>query len=629
MREIPSKDMKLEVRFGEFLLDSRGGLVSLNGYAVKLQPQPLRMLELLVERAPEVVTREELGDHVWGAGVHVELDASLNYCIRQIRLALRDSAGEPRYVETLPKQGYRLLAEVERGEPVAEVAEVVELPPTVSLEAGEAGGRRRLWVAAAVVGCAVLIAGAGWWFARRQVQADAAIRSLAVLPLENLSGDSGEDYFADGLTDELITELASLPNLRVVSRTSAMVEKGSHKTLREIAGELNVDAIVEGSVVRSGDRVRITAQLIDTRDDRHLWARSFEGPSKDIVALQDRVAGEIAAQAKVVLAPDTEQRNGARTVNPAAYDAYLRGRYFFAKNDVLRSAKYFQQAIAADPTYASAYAGLADDLDGESVYGLGEGKDAIPKALAAAQHAIELDPRSGEAYEALGSIETVNEWKWEAAERDLLHSIALSPSYSLAEMKYAVYLDATDHPEEALQHMRRALSLDPLSFFMTRRLGATLYLARDYDGALDQLRRAAEMEPDMRERVDNYMSSAYEQKGMHDEAVEYDLVALQSRWPSLDVARLGRAYKSRGWTAYWRARTEAILSLGSQYCGSEEIAKDYVRLGDRNKAFAYLNRDVDDRCYGVMMLRTDPVLDPIRGDKRFASLLQRVNLAEK
>jgi len=236
MREIPSKDMKLEVRFGEFLLDSRGGLVSLNGYAVKLQPQPLRMLELLVERAPEVVTREELGDHVWGAGVHVELDASLNYCIRQIRLALRDSAGEPRYVETLPKQGYRLLAEVERGEPVAEVAEVVELPPTVSLEAGEAGGRRRLWVAAAVVWCAVLIAGAGWWFARRQVQADAAIRSLAVLPLENLSGDSGEDYFADGLTDELITELASLPNLRVVSRTSAMVEKGSHKTLREIAG---------------------------------------------------------------------------------------------------------------------------------------------------------------------------------------------------------------------------------------------------------------------------------------------------------------------------------------------------------------------------------------------------------
>jgi tetratricopeptide (TPR) repeat protein len=430
------------------------------------------------------------------------------------------------------------------------------------------------------------------------------------------------------MTDALITELASLPGLRVVSRTSAMVEKGTHKPLRQIAEELNVDAVVEGSVVRSGDRVRITAQLIDTRDDRHLWARSFEEPSKDIVSLQDRVASEIAAQARVVLAPEADRASGARPVNPAAYDAYLRGRYFFAKNDVLRSAKYFQQAIAADPTYASAYAGLADDLDGESVYGLGDGKNAVSEALAAAHHAIELDPRSGEAYEALGSIETVNEWKWEAAQQDLLRSIALSPSYSLAEMKYAVYLDAKGHPDEAVQHMRRALSLDPLSFFMTRRLGATLYLARDYDGALDQLRRAAEMEPDMRERVDNYMSAAYEQKGMHDEAVEYDLVALKLRWPNMDVEELRGVYKSRGWTAYWRARTEAILSLHGQDCVSYELGKGYLRLGDRKRAFSYLNRDVDDRCFGVTMLRTDPVLDPIREDKRYQALLSRVNLTE-
>jgi TolB-like protein/DNA-binding winged helix-turn-helix (wHTH) protein len=618
------------VRFGEFVLDSRRGLVSVKGYAVKLQPQPLRLLEMLVQRAPEVVTREELGDAVWGHGVHVELDASLNYCIRQIRLALNDDATEPKYVETLPKQGYRLVAAVERSTGAAEIAAVT---PAVSVEAGRTGARRGVWLAAAVVGCTVLVAGVGWLVLnhmRGHVPTGAPIRSLAVLPLQNLSGDSGQDYFADGMTDELTTELASLPGLRVVSRTSAMLEKGNHKTLQQIAGELNVDAVVEGSVVRSGDQVRITAQLIDARDDRHLWAQSFEGPSKDVVALQDSVANEIAAQASVVLTPEMQRSKGSRMVNPAAYDAYLRGRYFYAKGDVVRSAEYFQQAIAADPSYASAYAGLADDLDAESAFGIAPIKDVMPKALAAAQQAIALDPRNGEGYEALGSIETIYEWNWDAAERDLARSVALSPSFSVVEMKYATYLQATGHPEEAVQHMRRAVSLDPLSFYMVRRLGAALYLARDYDGALEQLRRAAEMEPARDSTVDYYITLAYEQKGMHDEAVEHDLAMLQSVWPELPVGELHSVYKGRGWTAYWRARTDALRSSGKRNCVvTRELGATYIRVGDRDNAFAAFNRLVDDRCFAVVELKTDPVLDPIRGDKRFQSLLQRVNLAEK
>jgi TolB-like protein/DNA-binding winged helix-turn-helix (wHTH) protein/Tfp pilus assembly protein PilF len=619
---------KVWARFGEFELDAERGLMSVKGYAVKLQLQPLRVLELLVRKAPGVVSRAELGDFVWGPGVHVELDANLYYCIRQIRLALKDSATVPRYVETLPKQGYRLVAAVELVTSASDLVEISHPPSAVNVASASTGARRWTWLAVSLVSCAVLVVGIGW-LARRHVWAETPIRSIVVLPLENLSGDTADDYFADGTTDELITELATLPNLRVVSRTSAMLEKGSHKTLREIAGELNVDAVVEGSVMLSGNRVRITAQLIDARDDRHLWARSFEGPSKDIVTLQDRVANEIATQTRAVLMPERGQNQISRPVNPTAYDAYLRGRYFYAKQDILRSAEYFQKAIVADPSYASAYAGLADDLDAQAAFNLAPVNEAMPKALAAAQHAIELDPKSGEAYEALGSIETIYEWNWEAAERDLARSMALSPSYSVAEMKYATYLDATGRPEEAVSRMRRAVSLDPLSFYMVRRLGATLYLAREYDGALDQLRRAAEMEPGNPRVVDNWVSVAYEQKGMHDEAVEHDLAALQSQWPVLHVAELHEIYKGHGWTAYWRARTKAILPFASRGCLAYNLGTSYLRLGDLDEAFAAFNRVVDGRCFEVVLLKTDPVLDPIRADKRYQSILKRVNLEEK
>jgi tetratricopeptide (TPR) repeat protein len=347
------------------------------------------------------------------------------------------------------------------------------------------------------------------------------------------------------------------------------------------------------------------------------------------VALQDRVATEIAAQARVALASEAKRGNGSRSVNPAAYDAYLRGRYFYAKSDILRSAEYFQQAIAADPLYASAYAGLAGDLEAEPAFGLAKVTDVMPKALAAAEHAIELDPRNGEGYEALGSIETVYEWNWEAAQRDLTRSVALSPSYSVVEMKYATYLDAVGRPQEAVQHIRRAVSLDPLSFYMVRRLGTTLYLARDYDGALEQLQRAAEMEPSKHGILDNWISHAYEQKGMHDEAVQHDLLALESRRPELPVSQLRSIYKSRGWTAYWRVRTDAMRSDAKLGCDVYDLGRSYLRLGDWDNAFASFNRVVDDRCFDVVSLKTDPVLDPIRGDKRFQSLLQRVNLAER
>jgi TolB-like protein/DNA-binding winged helix-turn-helix (wHTH) protein/Tfp pilus assembly protein PilF len=620
-------------RFGKFQVDDEDFRLSAEGSTVPVEPKALRVLLYLIQNRSRLVRKGEILDSVWQEANVTE--SVLTRSIGLLRKALNDDSREPRFIETVPTAGYRFVAEVSELEAKAVPAQVVvpepEEPvvlPRGLLTTGVLAGGLAL-----LLGCLVLVVLMGWR-ARGSSRAAGPIRSLAVLPLQNLSGDPSQEYFADGMTDELITELASIPNLRVVSRTSVMQDKGSHKSLRQIAEELKVDAIVEGSIVRSGNRVRITAQLIDARSDRHLWAKSFEGQTSDVLSLQDSVARNIAAQARVVLAPTTSRR-GDPPIRPAAHDAYLRGRYFFGNNDFRRSAEYFQQAIDLDSNYASAYAGLADALDAQTTVGLARVEDAMPRALAAAKHAIKLDPENGEAYTALGSIQTIYGWDWAEAEKNLTRGIALSPSYSLAEMKYAVYLDATGRPTEAVSHMRRALDLDPLSFFMTRRLGATLYLARDYDGALQQLRRASEMEPSRRGVVDNWMSDAYIEKQMPGEAVDHDLAALGDGWPKLDVARLHSIYQRHGWEAYWRARIEMLQPDQDEDCVSYETGvddvllkdSDKVLLRDRDEAFANLNRAVDQRCYEIVWLRTDPLLDPVRGDTRFSSLLRRVNLA--
>jgi tetratricopeptide (TPR) repeat protein len=381
-----------------------------------------------------------------------------------------------------------------------------------------------------------------------------------------------------------------------------------------------VDAIVEGSTVRSGDRVRITAQLIDARTDRHLWAQSFEGAANDVLALQDSVAQQIASQARLVLLPSPPRPS----INPAAHDAYLRGLYFFNKQDFAHSVEYFQQAISIDPTYASAYAGYATALDAGTTFGLGPPAVLMPKALAAAQRAIQLDPQNGDAYTELGSIQTIYLWDWTAAEQSLTRGIALNPNDAIAEFKYAVFLDAVGRPQEAVTHMRRALQLDPLSFLMNRRLGATLYLARDYDAALAQLNRAAEME-DRHASVDYHLALVYEQKGMHDQAVESDIAALRDELPQIDVAALRSTYQQHGWQPYWRARTQALLSLPAGSCTGYQVGIDDLRVNDLPHAFDSFNRALDQRCFNMALIRVDPLLDLVRQDPRYMALLRRIH----
>jgi TolB-like protein/DNA-binding winged helix-turn-helix (wHTH) protein/Tfp pilus assembly protein PilF len=623
-------------QFGEFRLDCGRFELSQAGRRLKLERKPLELLVLLVTKHGQIVTRDEIAKCLWEQEVFVDIEHGINTAIRKIRQTLGDGPDLPQFVQTISGSGYRFIAAVTAVEPaVTEPTQSPDVPiePPAPPEIFAAPSipstvrpRQRFWLVAVLcafvlIAIAILTVGPHPFAARfLHRPGRSTIGSLAVLPLQNLSGDPSQEYFADGMTDELITELARIPNLRVVSRTSVMASKDSHRSLADIVRQLDVDAIVEGSIVRSGDRIRITAQLIDARTDRHLWAQSFEGPASDVLSLQDSVAQQITTQARFVLAAPAPRP----PVNPAAHDAYLRGRYFLNKQDLSHSLESFQQAIALDPTYASAYASYASALDAATTFGIGTPEQVMPKAIAAAQRAIQLDPQNGEAYTALGSVQTIYQWDWTAAEQNLTRGISLNPNDSIAEFKYAVYLDAVGRPQDAVTHMRRALQLDPLSFLVNRRLGATLYLARQYDAALAQIQRAAEMEQ-RPGSIDNYISLIYEQEGDHDQAVQHDLTALHEEQPQLDIAALLGVYQQYGWQSYWRARTRGLLTTSAHSCTAYEIGVDDLRINQLDHAFESFQHALDSHCFYMALIRVDPLFDSVRHDSRYAALLTRMH----
>ena len=603
-------------RFDRFQADDTAFRLLADGAPVSLEPKALRLLLYLIQNRGRLVRKQELLDTVWAEAAVSE--SALTRSVGLLRKTLDDDSRKPRFIETVPTAGYRFIAQVETTAAPEPTTRFPAPPPPSPQPPTPSPPRLHLRVAHIVVACLIVLSITAWLLAIGVHSTP--IRSLAVLPLDNLSGDASQEYFAEGMTDELITELARIPSLRVVSRTSVMAGKGSGRPLPDIARQLDVDAIVEGSTVRSGDRIRITAQLIDARTDRHLWAQSFEGPASDVLSLQDNVAQQIAAQARLVLAPPPPRS----PVNPSAHDAYLRGLYFFNKQDVSHSLESFQQAIALDPNYASAYAGYASALDAAASFGIGTPEQLMPKALAAAQRATQLDPQNGEAYTELGSVQTIYTWDWTRAGQNLTRGIALNPNDSIAEFKYAVYLDATGRTQDAVTHMRRALQIDPLSFLINRRLGATLYLARNYDAALAQLERAAEME-DQHGSIDNYLSLIYEQKGENDQAVQHDLIALHEHQPELETAALLSLYQKQGWQAYWRARTHVLLAASAHACTAYEVGVDDLRVHDLDHAFDSFRHALDNHCFYMALLRVDPLLDSVRQDSRYAALLTRMH----
>jgi TolB-like protein/DNA-binding winged helix-turn-helix (wHTH) protein/Tfp pilus assembly protein PilF len=639
----PTPAPGLVYEFREFRLDCGRFELMRNSRELHVERKPMELLILLASREGQLVTRQEIAERLWSSEVFVDTEHGINTAIRKIRQVLRDNPEQPRFLQTVSGMGYRFIAPIHtlpfqqhtETNSTAEIIPGIEdstetpmpaLPVTASeaLPSAPARPKKRL-AAASSVALVVLILALAFWFLRPALP-HPVIASLAVLPLDNLSGNPDQDYFADGMTDELITELAHISTLRVVSRTSVISEKGLHKPLQQIARDLNVDAIVEGSIVRSGDRIRITAQLIDARSDKHLWAQSFEGSSSDVLSLQDNVAREIAAQTKAALAPDARANiSGSRHVDPAAHDAYLRGRYFLEKRELKKSVAYFQQAVAIDPQWSQANSGLADALHAAGLGELSPDKTMI-KAESTARHAIELDPANGEAYSTLGAIQATFEWNWAEAEQNIRRGIALSPGSSDAELDYAILLDAVNRPEEAVTHMRRALELDPLSFLMNRHLGSTLFFARHYEEALAHLEHAAEMEPGNLGYVLGWESGIYEAMGKQDKAVDLELKLL-SLAPAAD-ARLRSIYALRGWKAYWRERLKMDAAGGGDACAAYGIALDYIRIGQPDQAFLQLNRAIDQKCDAMIWIKVTPSVDSIRADPRFNDLLKRLNLPQ-
>jgi TolB-like protein/DNA-binding winged helix-turn-helix (wHTH) protein len=608
------------VRFGVFQFDPARLRLLKNGSVIALGQQPIQVLSALLERRGEIVSREDLRQRLWGEDVFVDFDHGLNKSVQKLRDALNDSAGTPLYIETIPRLGYRFIAPVESPRQAAQTAleagPAAELGPAVPNTLRPRG--RNVLVLVSLASC-VLLAALAWLLLRSRHTPREPIRALAVLPFENLSNDPGQDYFVQGMTDELTTTLARIPNLTVVSRNSAAQTGGARKPVDQLARQLNVDAVIEGSVYRSGRKVRINAQLIDVRDDRNLWAGSFEGTDADALTLQDDVATMVAHAARLAIAPSAASR---QKVDPAAQDAYLRGRYFINKQDPGHAIEAFDRAIALEPAYASAYAGLADALDMGSTFAVGAPAELMPRARAAAERAIQLDPENGEAYTALGSVQTIWEWNFAEAERNLLRGIALSPDYSLAEMKYAALLDATGRPSGAVAHMQRALELDPLSFWLTRRFAATLYLARRYDEALAALQAAQEMDSSSAS-VEYNLALIYQAQGKHDETVAHDLID-HKQWPAADTARLQSIYQRQGWPAYLQARRSVLLSRPVHDCTGYDLAVNDIALGDLDHAFQSMNQAVDQRCYHVVWARVDPLLDPLWSDPRAPRLIKRI-----
>lgn len=598
-------------RFLDYELSETDFCLSRGGQRIALEPKALRVLTLLVSRAGRLVDKQELLESVW-PNTFVE-ENTLTRTIAILRRELGDSSRDSKLIETVPTRGYRFIAAVEIL-PLPESSAKIPAPRTPKLR----------WLLLAL--CLALLAILFLWIRHRRLHAEEPIRSLAVLPLEDLSPGTREDYFADGMTDELITELARIPGLRVVSRTSVMQDKGTRKPLRRIAQELDVDAIVEGSVVRSGDRVRITAQLIDARSDKHLWAQTFEGPLGDILSLQDSVARDISRETSAVLTPAARAGlENARPIDPAAHDAYLRGLYFIQRRDSSLAASYFRKAIALQSGYGTAHAGLAEAL---VIHLLANGPDApeiLPSALAAAKRATELDPYSGEGYTALGAIETSYLYDWNAAEQNLRKGIELSPSNSDAQTWLAIYLLSVNRPSEAVDAARRAVELDPLSFWANRLLGSMLYYSRRFDESLVALNRAAEIAPDKLSLVEGWYSGIYEVQGRYNDALAADLKDMELS-PE-DIHSFHSAFQAGGWKGYQEARVKYLLPRSAGQCYMNPLAMSYVRLGNLTEAFRWFNRDMDNHCgRTVFDLVADPRLDKIREDDRFRALLRRVNL---
>jgi TolB-like protein/DNA-binding winged helix-turn-helix (wHTH) protein/Flp pilus assembly protein TadD len=621
------------VHFGVFQVDLHSGELYKAGLRVKLQQQPLQVLTLLLERPSVVVTREELRAKLWPTDTFVDFEHSLNTAVRKLRDALGDAAENPIFVETVPRKGYRFIAPVERPASDALTTPAQTLLPqtTPTAEPGVvAGNRKRATVLVLTFAMVAALLGSLGWKIVRDRRVSLHIRSLAVLPLANLSGDPEQEYFSDGLTEALTNDLGKFSALRVISRTSVMHYKGSKKTVPEIARDLNVDAVIEGTVLRSGNHVRVTVNLIQAWPERHLWAEDYETEAEDLLSVQVNVAQSVARQIQLRVTPPEQSRLSSHTVNPAAQDLFFRG--LRARNSgTAEAAKnaigYFQQSIQKDPTYAPAYAGLAATY-AEWYPGESGPRETMPKAREAAQKALALDETLPNAHTVMGYIEFCYDWNWADAEKEFKRALELDPNDLSAHNNFARELVILGRTDEGLVHMRQAISLDPYSRGGDYPIWVT-YLAHRYDEA-EQL-ATAKIALDPNDPWNHYdLALVYEQMGKPTESVqEYLKFESLSGAEPRTIVRLQEAFGKSGARGFWRRHLEDYREAAkSGYVNAGMVAQACARVGERDCAFEWLEKGFQDRSDLMVTLNADPVFDGIRTDRRFQDLIRRVGLSQ-
>jgi len=563
--------LRRTVRFGVFEADFRAGELRKRGTRVTLQEQPLQVLQALLEHPGEIVTRDQLRQKIWPSNTFVDFEQGLYNAVRRLRDALSDSADRPRFIETISRRGYRFIGKV-------------NAPP-------------------------------------REIQ------SVAVLPLENLSGDPEQEYFGDGFTEALITTLAKIGDLRVVSRTSSMQYKRTLKRVTEIAQELDVDAIVEGTVLRAGRRVRITAQLVDAALETHMWAESYERDLRNVLALQADLAQAIAREIQVKITPADHARLGKiQAIKPDAYDSYLKGRYHWNKGYGLREAiQCFEQAIASAPDFAAAYAGLSDCFTALTAWGHVSADEGAVKGKRLAQRAIEIDPGQADAHAAL-ALSTMYEYDFLAAEREFERAVELNPHSATAHHTYGFYLGVIGRYEESYTELQRALRMDPLSGLVNAFLGYIFLYAKRYDQAVEQFTKTLRLDPTSAP-AQGGLGWAYRCKSLFGPAIAAAQKAVELwRRGSSPLAWLGETYAAAGCATEARKTLEQLQQISKErYVTPYGIARIYATLGNKDEALQWLEIAYQKRAEWMVLLRVDPSLDDLRLDPRFQDLLRRIN----
>ena len=624
------------VAFGGFELDCRSGDLRRAGASLKLQPQPAKVLVLLVKNAGTVVTRQELAEQVWGAETFVDFEHGLNYAIRQIRTVLEDDAEHPRYLETLPKRGYRFIAKVEAAGTVASGPAETSSAQTESVKtaSGHAQARKQKLLGVAAV-CGLLGFGFFAWtqFTNRAKPSpgSAPIRSLAVLPLTNLSSDASQEYFSEGLTDELITELAKVGNLRVISHTSAVSFKGSGKRATEIARDLRVDAIVAGTVERAGERVRIRVQLINGQTDQHLWAESFDRDVRDVLDLEHDVAREIARRIGYRISNSTAKIGSAK-VSPGAHENYLKGRYHWNKRTekgLLKGIEYFQKAVEENPGYALAHAGLADSYIILANWGFLPPGETYRKAKTAALKALELDNQLAEVQTSLAYVTLLYDRDWKGAEERFRQAIVLDPNYASAHQFYSILLMTSGRQSEAIAEIRRAQELDPLSLIVNDVVGWIYYEGRQYDESIEQYKKTLEIDPSYVPVLLD-LATAYLRKNQHEAAmVEFEKAKKAGGETALVLAGLAQAHALSGNKAGSLKILERLRKPSKDlFVSPWDLSLVYMALDEKGMAIALLKKAVEERNGWVIRLGVDPAFDTLRGQSDFGELVRQIGIPQ-